>query len=119
MKIYVITSGEYSDYHICAVTDDPNKAEILRKQYTDRWDVAEIEEWDTEEPVINEGSKYYKVDFNCKGEAIRAFESSPYSSKDIGTIDKWTVELYAKDEETAIKIAAERRAKYLAEKQGI
>ena len=119
MKIYVITKGEYSDYHICAVTDDPNKAEILREQYTDRWDVAEIEEWDTDEPAIKGDSKYYTVDFNCKGEAIRAYESSPYSSKNIGAIDKWNVELYAKDEETAIKIAAERRAKYLAENQGI
>jgi len=119
MKIYVITSGEYSDYHICAVTDDPNKAEILRKQYTDRWDVPEIEEWDTDEPVNKGDSKYYSVDFNSKGEAYRAYESSPYSSKSIETIDEWNVELYAKDEETAIKIAAERRAKYLAEKQGI
>ena len=32
-KVYVITSGEYSDYHICAVTLDPKRAEKMKKFY--------------------------------------------------------------------------------------
>ena len=31
--VYVITSGCYSDYHICAVSLDLKKAEMLKKFY--------------------------------------------------------------------------------------
>lgn len=45
-KVYVITSGEYSDYHICAVCSTRERAEELRPLYSDRWDIAEIEEYE-------------------------------------------------------------------------
>lgn len=35
MEIYVITKGTYSDYHICALTLDKEKAECLKKIYSD------------------------------------------------------------------------------------
>lgn len=31
MKVYVITKGIYSDYHICAVAMDEEKAKVLGK----------------------------------------------------------------------------------------
>ena len=37
MKAYIITKGEYSDYHICAVTLDKDKAEQLKKLFTNDW----------------------------------------------------------------------------------
>ena len=49
MKVYVITQGCYSDYHICAVATDEEKAKLLKKYYSCRDDIAEIEEYDTEE----------------------------------------------------------------------
>ena len=48
MKVYVITKGQYSDYHICAVVTDFKKAQILREKFSDKIDDAKIEEFDTE-----------------------------------------------------------------------
>lgn len=48
MKIYVITKGAYSDYHICAVATDKKKAEILRKAFSDDWNEAQIETYETD-----------------------------------------------------------------------
>ena len=54
MKVYVITSGCYSDYKIRAVSLDRNEAEkicatfnnkVVRRGYGD---ICEIEEYDTE-----------------------------------------------------------------------
>lgn len=56
MKVYVVTSGIYSDYHIVAVFDDKQKAEVFCAAYNDNnmehrtWDdPCYIEEYDTEE----------------------------------------------------------------------
>ena len=48
MKAYVITKGEYSDYKIYAVTLDKEQAELLKAEYSDKWDEAFIEEYDTD-----------------------------------------------------------------------
>ncbi|MEE1085015.1 MAG: hypothetical protein UH850_14910 [Paludibacteraceae bacterium] len=56
MKIYIVTCGSYSDYHIEKVFTDRKKAEEYQK-----WclDANEIEEYDTEDDcTIN---KYYKI----------------------------------------------------------
>ena len=80
MKVYVITQGCYSDYHICAVTLDKDKAEQLRKMYTAKEsrygysssDVAEIEEYETddtgntftEEEKQSNPVEYYHIEIN-------------------------------------------------------
>lgn len=70
MKIYVVTEGEYSDYHICAVFDDKKKAELYcavreEKDFLDNkcyvfGDEYMIEEYDTDDIDI-EGTVYYGV----------------------------------------------------------
>ena len=70
MKIYAVTEGEYSDYHICAVFDDEKKAELYcavreEKDFLDNkcyvfGDEYMIEEFDTDDNNI-EGTVYYGV----------------------------------------------------------
>ena len=48
MKVYVITKGDYSEYHICAVETDHEKAQILKEKFSTEWSPARIEEFDTE-----------------------------------------------------------------------
>ena len=77
MIVYVITQGHYSDYHICAVTTDKDKAEILRKFFSANsgygdWGKARIQEYDTEEYIIeanlaNRGFHIYYVGFDSCG----------------------------------------------------
>ena len=55
MKIYIITRGSYSDYHICGVAVDLKEAKRLQNINTDEWDVSRIETYDTEDNGEIEG----------------------------------------------------------------
>lgn len=129
-KVYVITKGCYSDYHICAVTLDKEKAERLRKLFDGGgMDETEIEEWDTEQHVdLLSGRKPYFVLFRENGDVLSVTEDEyciEYFEPKIFVFhhcyhgDVLKTAVYADNREAAIKIAAEKRAKYLAEKEGI
>ena len=124
-KAYVITSGCYSDYHICAVTLDKHKAETLKTVYEKiEYDEVNIEEYelDAHYDRFESGCKMYLVQFDCEGNIHHV---CGYRSPDDEVIyETWggrfiNAFVWAKDQESAIKIAAEKRAKYLAEKEGI
>lgn len=129
MKVYVITKGTYSNYHICAVATDKEKAEKLAKIYTDRDDDAGVEEYDTEAEVdLLAGRIPYEVEFDPCGEVRRAYPNAecrggfkPRITEVFyrGNITKIYVCLFASSEEEAIKIAAEKRAQFLAEREGL
>lgn len=132
MTVYVITSGEYSDYSICAVALDKEKAEILKEKF-DRYDYtgARIEEYDTEDyEAILSGKSVYGVSFDKCGNCINIYNEnedlSPYlidRVKYSPSFNEFTgvcvVYVMTDSPEAAVKIAAERRAKYLAEKMGL
>ena len=48
MKVYVVTEGEYSGYHIVGVTTEKKKAEQYCKLTTKEWYEPEIETYDTD-----------------------------------------------------------------------
>lgn len=121
-KAYVITRGNYSDYHICAVTLDKNRAEKLREMFSDRWNKAEIEEYTLDEEIKRHK---YGVMFDVKG-AFKRFYADDYHLYDDGFIDDWndddggiTVWVESADEAHALKIAQDRLAEYKAKKAGI
>lgn len=134
MKVYVITKGYYSDFHICAVTLDEQEANRLEKIYTDSRDDARVEEYDTDDhqPLLC-GRLPYVVTFYADhydrrtGRYITG-NTGVYryigSSEDFDphvclTDGKDTVYLYAEDSEAAVKIAAEKRAQAKSEKEGL
>ncbi len=60
-KVYIITSGEYSDYRINAVFLDKENAELYIERANggeDRWQECGIEEWDVDEEVPFFGTVY-------------------------------------------------------------
>lgn len=123
-KVYVITAGSYSDYHICAVSLDQQKAEALAKFYTKHgYDKAGVEEYeaDYEYDRIESGCQMYIVTFDEQGDVEHIeLDSAPMSEN---VFLSWgrsvKAEVWAKDAKAAVKIAAEKRAMYLAEKEGI
>jgi hypothetical protein len=127
MKVYIITKGDYSDYHICAVTTDKKKAEMLRKAYNDLdgWRKARIETYDTDTFLteIENGLKLY----NCTMEhnkpmVIHEVDLDYMNSHDFNVRYKhytYWVYVWAKDEEHALKIASDKIAEYKANKEGI
>lgn len=120
MKVYVITKGCYSDYHICGVTLDKTIAETMAKRFSDRYEDAEVEEYDTDkmEEYLKMGEAYYCY---SKGNYIGVDETS---IEDVhNEVVSWKEKLFtcviANSKEEARKIASDRFAKYKAEKVGL
>ena len=127
--IYVITKGSYSDYHICAVATNKERAEELKKMYSSRYEDAEIEEFEENVPSYeffnSNPCSYWKVMFQQDGrlqsspehyfdEPNLSMAVNPYFNNSIVVYD-----INASDATTALKIAQDERAKYLAEKFGL
>ena len=117
MKIYVITKGCYSDYHIVTVTDDKEKAEFFKLKFSDEYDPAHIEEYDTDEYSVegiqNMKLYYWKVSISNGNTGIYPYLSgnqyfNVYS-------DGIQAVVIARTKEQAIKIVRDKYAQYLSE----
>lgn len=126
MIVYVITKGEYSDYMICDVTLDKEQAELLKTAYSDRWEEACIEEYDTERYKIEVSEDYkpmWKVEF-CRNEIRGCYAFTGENVKhgtvyNVGWCGMTYVYVNAKDEEHAKKIAKDIYMKWLAEQNNL
>lgn len=123
---YAVTDGDYSDYHIIAITDNKERAENIKKLYSSKYSEPMIEEFFDGE-AKNEA--LYDVLYSTDGSynvTLQTFDKK-YSS-DINIIRenvpnnhwwKYQVLVIAKDENHAIKIAQDLWAEYKAKKEGI
>lgn len=110
--IYVITKGDYSDYHIVAATVSKDTAQKMAKRYD-----AEIEEY--EDAVIIPDKSIWLVrvsDNGCKAYendgdyAIPdAMSGKIYPNSKLGFVTLW---VFADDEEHAKKIACDKYAQW-------
>lgn len=78
MKVYVVTEGSYSSYHIVFVTIDKARADAFVKRYnkTD-YDDYRVEEYDTDViKLFDDGRKLYQVWKRDNG-AVRVYEEEP------------------------------------------
>ena len=117
MKIYAVTQGIYSDYHIVALTVNKERAEHLAKIYE-----AEIEEYEDaqEFPALPMwmyaeglfGTECYIMDISDGKERLYT-KNSDYWGAYI------CAEVFAEDEAHARKKAQDMIAKYKAEQEGI
>lgn len=133
-KIYVITAGKYSNYHICAVTTDKERAEILKKwYYGDDTQIKEFIDGDHESvPDAAEFIPVWYVDVKEDGNVATCIIDRYVSQERIpdATFDffrsfydgngmHFKGILAAQDKEHAIKIVKDKRAEMLAERFGI
>ena len=127
-KVYIVTAGEYSDYHIVGATLDRAKAELARQAYERGYarfqpESVSIEEYDLDAfDTIREKDNIYHVNFSPDS-GPEIFEPMCDDSLSFNKchvfINELEVEVAAKDESHALKIAQDLRAQYLAEKEGI
>jgi len=126
---YAITSGEYSDYRVHAIFTTTEKAEAALPLYGRN---AEIEDFplDPAVPEWEPGRHLYRC-FKHLGGDVAAYPS------DLSELDSWKTSMldhfepealapdcsrvfvYAKNKEHAVKIAAEKFAKFEAIQAGI
>lgn len=131
-KVYVVTSGEYSDYHIDGMFSTEELAQkfidsFKRHEYTE----MDIEEWelDVHKDALSQGYLPFRVSMRQNGDVMSCeHEDSSYGFhsetprdsfhstvwNDQGAPKYMVSHVYAKDQQHAIKIANERRGQYLA-----
>lgn len=124
MKVYVLTEGCYSGYHIIGVTLDEEQAKIAADALSNSHFTVNCEEFETNDiNVVKPGWKLWEIYFDEKTHAITRIYRSEYPDC-LGAVqlmrDKtFCVEVYAEDKEHAIKSASDKLSKYLAEQAGI
>lgn len=129
--IYVITRGSYSDYQICAVASTQERAEQLRKMYSNHYEMARIEEYEVDVPSDKYYNKtptlYWEVVLKQDGDLI--YIETYYDEPNQPVIiqeGRWNWQgsfivsnIQTDTQEKAKKIAYDKRAQYLAEKFGL
>ena len=122
---YAVTDGDYSDYHIIAITDNKERAENIKRLYEKNYSEPMIEEFfDGESKDEALYSVRYRTD-GSYGVFLQDFDMSKFT--DINIIHeavgsdwwKYYVVVSAKDKDRAIKIAQDLWAEYKAKKEGV
>ena len=126
MKVYVLTCGEYSCYHIVGVLLDEEQAKIAAEVMSDRYNDVEVETYDTDElKFIKPSWKYWTIAFSERDHAIvDAFRDDYYldalgEPRLCAINHRWYVDVYAENEDHATKNASDRLNKYLAEQSNL
>lgn len=121
MKLYAVTKGEYSDYHIDALTTNRARAEFVAKKCSDKWNDAEVEEYEDREVVerplwrvlIKDRKRYpsmlsYEDQFTFTGDINRVYETNRESNT-------YCIYVEANNEAHALKTASDIFAQYCYE----
>ena len=111
MKVYVITKGAYSDYHICGVSLDKEEAQTIARLCSDGWGTAEVETYDTKDfsPFLK-GGKYYSIWLRGENVTTNEVDIEDYNLFGQNKVvyykryDRYSVYVIAKDREHAQKI---------------
>lgn len=134
MTVYVITIGDYSDYHICNVTLNEERAELLRRFYTTGTYEACVEVYDVDdnEPSSEVLSKMKPVfcigilrngSILDRGKEPNHYMIEPYENKfmfnNFPEDDTFWGYVVSDDYEHAKKITCDMRARRLAERFGL
>ena len=124
--IYIVTKGSYSSYRIVAATTDCDIAKRIAAKFSDDCEDAVVEEFPDAEVMLK---NIWSVYFTKSGEVwtcVLSTDEYDYHKRLGAVIDTvWKrdydliITVEADNEEAAIKIAAEKRAQYLAEKNGL
>jgi hypothetical protein len=121
-KVYLVTSGSYSDYGVDAVFSNRETAQKFIDKFPDSYgDKREIEEWELDpfEYEIREGYDCYFLRMSKDGTCteINMDNNRSVTLRETSGFDRhgdmWSIVL-AKDEKHAIKITNERRAQHIA-----
>jgi len=123
MKIYVVTQGDYSDYHIITATLNKDLADAIAKKFDNEYSPTDVEEFEDAEIMLKPcWFVWFGKDGSVKEIANKSDSYYHYKKvnkcgfDDAGQV---VVSVIADDSVAAIKIAAEKRVQFLAEQAGI
>lgn len=124
MKIYAVTQGIYSGYHIISLTTDKLVAESLARRFSRKFDDTNVEEYE-DGSFLMAGSIYRVWSFGTNMQGCELDESE-YNIPNIGIVNHvsgnkelYTTYIIAGSNEQALKIGKDRIMRYIAEQEGI
>lgn len=134
-KLYAVTAGHYSDFHIIALCSDKNKAEKIVACCNDgclsSWDYADVREFedgirmDLDRSVfeVNVSTRFasYEIEELFGESKIDVLIGRTYKINEVRFrgCGSYNVYVIADDADKALKIARDLVAEYEAEKEGI
>lgn len=123
-KVYLVTSGSYSDYHIEAAFSTEELAEAYKKRWGDSYD-SYVEEWDLDpvDPHQHPNLSFFQVQMWRNGDTLQCKSASPLSAEEDriaspawkGRMPLLITYCWARDKKHAVKIANEKRTQAIAE----
>lgn len=127
MKLYAVTKGDYSDYHIITLTADKEAAKKIAKMFSDgEYDKAKVEEYEDGKIIL--GKKLYfvrVVDGNVDDVAEELsdyylFDTSVFRGHMYGGgKEMYYTHVLTDTAEKAAKIGKDRIMKYIAEEENL
>ena len=125
MKLYMVTDGNYSDYHVCGIYSTEEKADWATHVFN-TGGIEEIE-LDALPDGAPPGKLYFVVEMTAEGNTLSVrhasaeffpmFDARPrynYRPTNTAWVPSVDFNVWARDEEHAVKIANERRAMLIA-----
>lgn len=119
MKIYVVTSGDYSDYSIEAVCTSMESAKRIVSMVDNRWDEPRIEIYEADKRMHDPAvSILVKMD----GESVVAYDETLPNHKRNEVVKEngvYKVEVFSSDYQRAKKIGVDLIMQYKAMEEGL
>lgn len=127
IKVFVVTSGEYSDYGIDAIFTTRELAQLFIDAFNkNEWREFNIEDWELNpnETHLKQNRKAYFLRINKKGDIVdlEVADTAYGFKQNISDAEisytknnEWmNIRCFANDDAHAVKIAGEKRAQILA-----
>lgn len=92
MKVYIVTSGEYSDYGIDRVFTDKENAELYCAMHESDYDQPTVEEWDADDVEIEATKPYmrrWEAKVSSSGKVLYFNDTCTFREKN--TISKYAL----------------------------
>lgn len=125
MKLYAVTKGDYSDYHIITLTADKEVAKKLAKRFSGTYDDAMVEEYEDGEIILGKELYFVRMvdgnidDVTEDDSEYNLFDTSVCHGNTWGGKPMYYTHVLTDTAEKAAKIGKDRIMKYIAEKEGL
>ena len=125
MKLYAVTKGDYSDYHIITLTASKDAAKKIAKRFSDEYNVAKVEEYEDGKIILGNYLYFVRVVGGIVDDVVES--DSEYNLYDtfvsygtmIGGEKMYYTYVLTDSAEKAAKIGKDRIMKFIAKKEGL
>lgn len=126
MKVYIVTEGSYSDYHIEQVFSTKEQAAKYIIANRGRYDCYDIEEYEVDDVTIESSDKvYYAVKFREYNKQIKFIDEELYDNKEFVFVSDGNrygicpIPSGNLTYDQKLKIVSDKYAEYKAKKEGL